>query len=142
MEQWLFYGLIAAIFIAIRDTFSNDLINRYEYIDYIIWANLIIFVATIIYIYFYNIQLEVPERKDLFIILLRLAIVYMIIEPSIFYSIKYCDNPGYAKSIISLNTLFVFILAMFFLKAKIDDLNDDEAETNFGKIQSSAMGSF
>ena len=117
----MIYGIIAAIFIAIRDIFSNDLINRYEYIDYIIWANLIIFVATIIYIYFYNIQLEVPERKDLFIILLRLAIVYMIIEPSIFYSIKYCDNPGYAKSIISLNTLFVFILAMFFLKAKIDN---------------------
>ena len=120
MEKWMIYGIIAAIFIAIRDIFSNDLINRYEYIDYIIWANLIIFVATIIYIYFYNIQLEVPETKDLFIILLRLAIVYMIIEPSIFYSIKYCDNPGYAKSIISLNTLFVFILAMFFLKAKID----------------------
>ena len=116
----MIYGIIAAIFIAIRDIFSNDLINRYEYIDYIIWANIIIFVATIIYIYFYNIQLEVPETKDLFIILLRLAIVYMIIEPSIFYSIKYCDNPGYAKSIISLNTLFVFILAMFFLKAKID----------------------
>ena len=116
----MIYGIIAAIFIAIRDIFSNDLINRYEYIDYIIWANIIIFVATIIYIYFYNIQLEVPETKDLFIILLRLAIVYMIIEPSIFYSIKYCNNPGYAKSIISLNTLFVFILAMFFLKAKID----------------------
>ena len=43
----MIYGIIAAIFIAIRDIFSNDLINRYEYIDYIIWANLIIFVATI-----------------------------------------------------------------------------------------------
>ena len=120
MERWMIYGIIAAIFIAIRDIFSNDLINRYEYIDYIIWANIIIFVATIIYIYFYNIKLEIPKKKDLFIILLRLAIVYMIIEPSIFYSIKYCDNPGYAKSIIYLNTLFVFILAIFFLKAKID----------------------
>ena len=116
----MIYGIIAAIFIAIRDIFSNDLINRYEYIDYIIWANIIIFIATLFYIYLYDIQLEVPERKDIFIILLRLAIVYMIIEPSIFYSIKYCDNPGYAKSIINLNTLFVFILAFFFLKAKID----------------------
>tara|TARA_B100000686_G_C16624489_1_gene881062 strand:+ start:698 stop:1114 length:417 start_codon:yes stop_codon:yes gene_type:complete len=120
MERWMIYGIIAAIFIAIRDIFSNDLINRYEYIDYIIWANIIIFIATLFYIYLYDIQLEVPERKDIFIILLRLAIVYMIIEPSIFYSIKYCDNPGYAKSIINLNTLFVFILAFFFLKAKID----------------------
>ena len=116
----MIYGMIAAIFIAIRDIFSNDLINRYEYVDYIVWANIIIFIATLFYIYLYDIQLEVPERKDLFIILLRLFIVYMIIEPSIFYSIKYCDNPGYAKSIINLNTLFVFILAIFFLKAKID----------------------
>ena len=116
----MIYGIIAAIFIAIRDIFSNDLINRYEYIDYIIWANIIIFIATLFYIYLYDIQLEVPERKDIFIILLRLAIVYMIIEPSIFYSIKYCDNPGYAKSIINLNTLFVFILAVVFLNQKID----------------------
>ena len=116
----MIYGMIAAIFIAIRDIFSNDLINRYEYIDYIVWANIILFIATLFYIYLYDIQLEVPKRKDLFIILLRLFIVYMIIEPSIFYSIKYCDNPGYAKSIINLNTLFVFILAIFFLKAKID----------------------
>tara|TARA_B100000963_G_scaffold41839_1_gene31149 strand:+ start:503 stop:670 length:168 start_codon:yes stop_codon:yes gene_type:complete len=28
------------------------------------------------------------------------------------------------------------------LKAKIDDLNNDEAKTNFGKIQSTTMGSF
>ena len=44
----------------------------------------------------------------------------MIIEPAIFYSIKHCENPGYAKSIINLNTLFVFILAVIFLKQKID----------------------
>ena len=64
--------------------------------------------------------IKVPNNKDFIIILLRLLIVYMIIEPSIFYSIKYCENPGYAKSIINLNTLFVFILAFFFLKAKVD----------------------
>ena len=43
--------------------------------------------------------------------------------------------------------MFIFVMKNLFactddLKAKIDDINDDEAETNFGKIQSSAMGSF
>ena len=33
---------------------------------------------------------------------------------------KFCKNPGYAKSIINLNTLFVFVLAVFFLKAEFD----------------------
>ena len=114
------YGLLAAIFIAIRDIFSKDLINRYHYIDYIILANIIVFITTVIYLMVTKRTIKVPNNKDFIIILLRLLIVYMIIEPSIFYSIKYCENPGYAKSIINLNTLFVFILAFFFLKAKVD----------------------
>ena len=36
MERWMMYGLVAAIFIALRDVFSKDLINRYDYTDYII----------------------------------------------------------------------------------------------------------
>ena len=47
-------------------------------------------------------------------------VVYLIIEPCIFNSMKFCKNPGYAKSIINLNTLFVFVLAVFFLKAEFD----------------------
>tara|TARA_B100000745_G_C20109897_1_gene379889 strand:- start:109 stop:537 length:429 start_codon:yes stop_codon:yes gene_type:complete len=125
MEQWLFYGLIAAIFIAIRDTFSNDLINRYEYIEYILYANFIVFICTILYIYFFNVSFKnfkIPDKKDIFIIFLRILIIYLIIEPSIFYSLKYCDNPSYAKSIINLNTLFLFLLSMYFLKIKLNSL--------------------
>ena len=120
MEKWMIYALIAAIFISIRDIFSKDLINRYEYIEYIIYANILIFIATIFYIYMNNVKLKMPSKNDLFIIILRLIIIYMIIEPSIFYSMKYCDNPGYAKSIINLNTLFVSILAILFLNVKMD----------------------
>ena len=120
MKQWMLYAFIAAIFIAIRDIFSKDLINRYEYVEYILYANIIIAIATIIYIYTNNVTLKMPKRNDLFIIILRLLIIYMIIEPSIFYSMKYCENPGYAKSIINLNTLFVSILAIIFLNVKID----------------------
>jgi uncharacterized membrane protein len=121
MKQWMLYAFIAAIFIAIRDIFSKDLINRYEYIEYILYANIIMAIATIIYIYTNNVTLKMPKRNDIFTIIIRLMIIYMIIEPSIFYSMKYCgDNPGYAKSIINLNTLFVSILAIIFLNVKID----------------------
>ena len=106
MEQWMVYGMIAAMFIAVRDIFSNDLINRYDYKEYIIYANIILFIFTMIYIYVYDVKLKKPKYTDLFIIIIRIIIVYMIIEPCIFYSIKYCNNPGYAKSIINLNTLF------------------------------------
>lgn len=125
MEQWLFYGLIAAFFIAVRDIFSKDLINRYEYIEYVLYANLMIFICTILYIYFFNIsfnKLKIPNKKDLLIIFLRILIIYLIIEPSIFYSLKYCDNLSYAKSIINLNTLFLFILSVYFLKSEFNGL--------------------
>ena len=67
-----------------------------------------------------NVKLKMPSKNDLFIIILRLIIIYMIIDPCVFYSMKYCDNPGYAKSIINLNTLFVSILAILFLNVKMD----------------------
>ena len=125
MEQWLIYGLIAAFFIAIRDIFSKDLINRYEYIEYILYANIIVFICTIIYIYLFNIsfqELKIPNKKDLLIIFLRILVIYLIIEPSIFYSLKYCDNLSYAKSIINLNTLFLFLLSIYFLKSKFNGI--------------------
>ena len=120
MERWLYYALLAAIFISIRDLVSLDFIKRYEYIQYMIIANIIIFIGTVIYIYVSGIKIRKPNMNDFFIILLRLMIVYFIIDPSIYNSIKNCDNPGYAKSIISLNTLFVFVLTAFIYKSKVD----------------------
>ncbi len=116
----MMYGLVAAIFIALRDVFSIDLINRYDYTDYIIVASALLFLGSLIYLFVSKKKVKVPDSKDFLTIVARLLVVYMIIEPCIFYSIKHCENPGYAKSIINLNTLFVFILAVVFLNQKID----------------------
>ena len=120
METWLFYALMAAVFISIRDIVSLDFIKRYDYIQYMVLANIIIFIGTMIYVFTTGFKLQKPKLNDFIIILVRLLIVYFIIDPSIYNSIKNCDNPGYAKSIISLNTLFVFIVAAFIYKSKID----------------------
>lgn len=116
----MIYGLLAAIFISLRDIFSVDIINKYEYVDYIIVANIIVFIGTIFYILVTKKKVVIPEKKDFIVIFLRLLVVYLIIEPCIFNSMKFCKNPGYAKSVINLNTLFVFVLAVFFLKAEFD----------------------
>jgi|TARA_B110001450_G_C17280715_1_gene343331 uncharacterized membrane protein len=110
MELWVFYALVAAVFISIRDAISLDFIKRYDYIQYMIIANIIIFIGTIMYVYSSGIKIQKPSLNDFFIILIRLLIVYLIIDPSIYNSIKNCDNPGYAKSIIGLNTLFLVII--------------------------------
>ena len=43
MKTWLMYALYAAFFITIRDIVSLDFIKRYDYIQYMIIANIIIF---------------------------------------------------------------------------------------------------
>jgi len=123
MEPWIPYAFAAAIFIAIRDFISRGIIQRYEYTDYVIIANIIIFIGTIVYLFVSKKdirKIKIPNWKDLGIILLRLFIIYMIVDPCIFNSLKLCDNPGYAKSIINLNTLFLLVLALIFYKTKFD----------------------
>ena len=120
MKTWAIYALLAAVFISIRDIISIDFIKRYDFVQYIVIANIIIFVGTLIFMYVTDFELQIPNLKDFFIILIRVMIVYFIVDPSIYNSIKYCDNPGYAKSIVSLNTLFVFIIVAIIYKSKLD----------------------
>ena len=120
MKTWFMYALIAAVFIGIKDIITKDIAKRYNYIEYILIANIMVFVLTLIYIFTMKPTLKKPNIKDGFYILIRLCIVFLIIEPCIFFALKSCDNPGYAKSIINLNTLVAFVLGLFILKT---DLN-------------------
>lgn len=123
MEKWLPYAFVAAIFIAIRDFISKDIITRYNYSDYVIIANIIIFIGTIIYLLYSKkdiTKIRPPKFTELLTIILRIFIIYMIIDPCIFNSLKLCDNPGYAKSIINLNTLFLLLLAFVFYKSEFN----------------------
>ena len=114
------HALMAAIFISIRDIISLDFIKRYDYIQYMVIANILIFIGTMLYVFATDFKIQKPKLNDFIVILIRLLIVYLIIDPSIYNSIKNCENPGYAKSIISLNTLFVFFVATIIYKSKVD----------------------
>lgn len=123
MEKWIPYALIAAIFIAIRDFISKDIFQRYNYSDYVIIANIIIVIGTIIYIIYSKkdiTKIRPPKFTELLTIILRIFIIYVIIDPCIFNSLKLCDNPGYAKSVINLNTLFLLVLALMFYKTEFN----------------------
>ena len=120
MELWLFYALTAAVFISVRDVISLDFIKRYDYIQYMVIANIIIFIGTMTYVFSSGLKIQTPKLQDLSIILIRIFIVYLIIDPAVFNAIKNCDNPGYAKSIIGLNTLFLFVIIAIFYKSDIN----------------------
>tara|TARA_B100000900_G_scaffold107971_2_gene89908 strand:- start:2874 stop:3290 length:417 start_codon:yes stop_codon:yes gene_type:complete len=116
MQQWFLYALIAAIFIGVKDMMTKNLTKKFSYIEYIIIANIFIFIITMIYIFTMKPKLKRPNVKDGLFIFLRILIVLLIIEPCIFMALKHCDNPGYAKSIINLNTLVAFVLGLFILR--------------------------
>ena len=123
MEEWIPYAFAAAIFIAIRDFISKDIVDSYTYTDYMITANIILFIGTIIYIVVAKKDISKIKKSnlsELFVIILRVFLVYIIIDPCIFRSLKLCNNPGYAKSIINLNTLFLLFLAFMFYKTNFD----------------------
>jgi len=120
MKDWYFYALIAAVFIGVKDMMTKDITKRFSYIEYVIVANIFIFILTLIYIFTMKPIIKKPNVRDGFYILIRILIVLLVIEPCIFTALKTCDNPGYAKSIINLNTLVAFVLGMFILKTELN----------------------
>ena len=61
------YALVAAFFIAVRDLFSSKLARKYNYIDYVINANIFVFIFTIIYVLFTKRKIKIiDDYNDLF----------------------------------------------------------------------------
>ena len=120
MDLWMKYALVAALFIAIRDLFASKIARKYNYIDYIIHANIFVFIITILYIIFTKRKIKIiTDYNDLFLIFLKLFIVFIIVEPCIFNAFKTSDNPSKTVSIINLNIFILLILSVLFLKKKV-----------------------
>ena len=120
MDLWMKYALVAAVFIAVRDVFSSKIARKYNYIDYIIHANIFVFIITMVYVLFTKRKIKIiTDYNDLFIILLKLSIIYIIIEPCIFNAFKNSDNPSKSVSIINLNILILLFITVIFFKQKI-----------------------
>ena len=121
MELWMKYALVAAVFIAIRDVFSSKIARKYNYIDYIVHANILVFLGTMAYVIFTKKKIKIIDNYgDLFTIVLRLFIVYLIVEPCIYNSFKNTNNPSKASTVINLNMFILFLITIIFLNKKID----------------------
>jgi len=115
------YALVAAFFIAVRDIFSSNIARKYNYIDYIIHANIVVFIVTMIYVLFTKRKIKLIDNyNDMIVIGFRLLIVYIIVEPCIFNSFKNSDNPSKSVSIINLNIVILLVLTMLFMNKKMD----------------------
>ena len=115
------YALVAAVFIAIRDVFSSKIARKYNYIDYIVHANILVFLGTMAYVIFTKKKIKIIDNySDLFTIVLRLFIVYLIVEPCIYNSFRNTNNPSKASTVINLNMFILFLITIIFLNKKID----------------------
>ena len=115
------YALVAAVFIAIRDVFSSKIARKYNYIDYIVHANILVFLGTMAYVIFTKKKIKIIDNySDLFTIVLRLFIVYLIVEPCIYNSFRNTDNPSKASTVINLNMFILFLITIIFLNKKIN----------------------
>ena len=121
MELWMKYALVAAFFIAIRDVFSSKIARKYNYIDYIVHANILAFIGTMMYVIFTKKKIKIIDNyNDLITIILRLFIVYLIVEPCIYNSFKNTSNPSKASTVINLNMFILFLITIVFLNKKIE----------------------
>lgn len=125
MEQWLFYGLIAAILIAIRDIFTKKFTTKYSPIEHLLYYYILCgFFIILLAIYKIKVKKEkikMIESKDIWLYLLVAGVSAIIISPCQVLSLKNCDNPGKSKAIVNLNSLFTFFFALFFIKGiKLD----------------------
>jgi uncharacterized membrane protein len=121
MELWMKYALVAAVFIAIRDVFSSKIARKYNYIDYIVHANILVFLGTMAYVIFTKKKIKIIDNySDLFTIVLRLFIVYLIVEPCIYNSFRNTSNPSKASTVINLNMFILFLITIIFLNKKIN----------------------
>jgi uncharacterized membrane protein len=118
MNEWIYYGLVAALFISIKDILFTDLIKKYNYIDLMIITNIILFILTIGYLGFTKKKVKKIDKLDICKLILKIFIIYLIIDPCIYMSIKKTDNPGSAKAIVNLNTALTFILSIYLLNKK------------------------
>ena len=118
MNEWIYYGLLAALFISIKDIAFNDISKKYNYIDLIIITNILIFILTIGYLIISKRKVQKVDKLDICKLIIKIFIIYLIIDPCIYMSIKKTDNPGSAKAIVNLNTALTFILSIYLLNKK------------------------
>lgn len=121
--NWVFYGLGAAVLVAINDLCRKHLVNTISPHLTVLLPLAISGMIAFIYLMRedFNIEIKKLDKKD-YCILLVVGILIPVGHYLITKSIQNVHNPGYAKTIISLNVLISLVASIFlFNNAKINN---------------------
>jgi len=120
MDEWIKYALLAAVFIAVRDFLMKNISSKYSYTDYVIYSVTISFILIWGYVLTTGYKPNKIKNNDVLIILIRILIVYLIVDPSIFNALKKSSNVGEVSALLNTNIIIAFIISIILLKHKIN----------------------
>jgi drug/metabolite transporter (DMT)-like permease len=122
MESWIIYGITAAILLASRDLFTRNYVQKYSINEHLLYYYVlcgIMIAAYTCYRRFYmKEKIKIIEKNDLWKYALVAAATVVIIAPCEVFAIQKSNNPGKARALTNLNTLFLFIVSIYFLKTE------------------------
>lgn len=120
MENWFIYGIIAAVLIASRDTFTKLFTEKYSMTEHLLYYYILCGIFISLFALYKKFvvkeKIRMIQKEDLWKYILIGAVSAIIISPCQLLSLKYCKNPGQSKAIVNLNTLFLFFMSIFFIK--------------------------
>jgi len=121
MEKWFIYGIIAAVLIASRDTFTKHFTSKYSVTEHLLYYYILcgVFIGVFaLYKHFVvKENIKMIESQDIWKYVLIAAMSAIIISPCQLLSLKHCKNPGQSKAIVNLNTVFLFFMSLYFIKS-------------------------
>ena len=125
MEQWVIYAMVAAILIACRDIFTKKFSTKYSPVEHLLYYYLLCgFFIILLALYKKYVQgerIRIIETEDLWKYIIVAFLGAVIISPCQILAIKNCDNPGKSASIINLNSIVSFLIALYLIKgAKLE----------------------
>jgi drug/metabolite transporter (DMT)-like permease len=121
MEPWVKYALIAAVFISVKNMITKNISAKYKYIDYLVYAISLSFICIWTYVITTGHKVAKVDNSDFLIILVRIFIVYVLIDPAIYKALQTCgNNAGKPMCIINMEVILTFIFSVLFLQAKIE----------------------
>ena len=122
MELWFLYGIVAAVLIASRDLFTKHFMKKYTACEHLLYyyvlCGIFISVFCLYKKYHQKEAVRMIDKQDIWKYMVVALFTVIVIAPCEVLSMKHCKTPGQSKSVINLNTLFVFVLGMIFLHNK------------------------
>lgn len=122
MDLWVIYGLIAAVLIASRDIFTKQFSKKYNTTEHLLYYYILCGFFIGIYAIYKKVILKervnLIHQEDLWKYGIVAATSVIIISPCQVLSLKESPNPGKAKAIVNLNTLFLFFMSLYFIKSE------------------------